>query len=495
MIGDEQSLAQDLSTFSSFVRQVREILTVAGPASLILLDELGAGTDPTEGAALGAALLEALLTGVRASSPRRTSSRSRSSLRWSRASRTRPLRSTPSGSSRRSDSSTGTRAEPRAHDRRAPRSPGRGDRPCPRARRRGEPPDRNAGRCAGRRTRDAEARAAAAARRETAAAGALAQAQVAAERARTDVRELRRAAETGGAGSPRGCAATGRPGARAPEGRRGGSAPGGAGGLPTAAATPEASLQPVPSSTDEPAPPGEVQLRGLGLRGRVVEEADGLVTVQTGSFTVKVSRSEIEPVTAGRPKTPRATVSVPARENAPRELHLLGRRTSARRGGREVPRRRGARRAPGDPPGPRQGHRGAPARRRGMSSGHPLVASFRLAEPAAGGAGATVVTLDEGAARRGRRPSTEPARRPGPEGQPMRVPPRSSTRSGRASISWTSWGRSFRSSAPASDGRASAPSIREDAVLHGQPEAKHLLLLRVRMPGAMRSSSCAGTIA
>ena len=61
VIGDEQSLAQDLSTFSSFVRQVREILTVAGPASLVLLDELGAGTDPTEGAALGAALLEALL--------------------------------------------------------------------------------------------------------------------------------------------------------------------------------------------------------------------------------------------------------------------------------------------------------------------------------------------------------------------------------------------------------------------------------------------------
>ncbi len=61
VIGDEQSLAQDLSTFSSFVRQVREILDVAGPGSLVLLDELGAGTDPAEGAALGAALLEALL--------------------------------------------------------------------------------------------------------------------------------------------------------------------------------------------------------------------------------------------------------------------------------------------------------------------------------------------------------------------------------------------------------------------------------------------------
>ncbi|MBI2468513.1 MAG: endonuclease MutS2, partial [Candidatus Rokubacteria bacterium] len=61
VIGDEQSLAQDLSTFSSFVAQVREILAAATPRSLVLLDELGAGTDPAEGAALGAALLEALL--------------------------------------------------------------------------------------------------------------------------------------------------------------------------------------------------------------------------------------------------------------------------------------------------------------------------------------------------------------------------------------------------------------------------------------------------
>ncbi len=60
-VGDDQDLLADRSTFSGRLLRLKEAWSAAGPDALLLLDELGSGTDPAEGAALGTSLLEGLL--------------------------------------------------------------------------------------------------------------------------------------------------------------------------------------------------------------------------------------------------------------------------------------------------------------------------------------------------------------------------------------------------------------------------------------------------
>lgn len=61
LIGDDQSVLEHLSTFSAYLTRLKRVLTRATPKSLVLLDELGSGTDPEEGAAIAASVIEHLL--------------------------------------------------------------------------------------------------------------------------------------------------------------------------------------------------------------------------------------------------------------------------------------------------------------------------------------------------------------------------------------------------------------------------------------------------
>jgi DNA mismatch repair protein MutS2 len=414
VIGDEQSLAQDLSTYSSFVRHVREILDVAGPRSLVLLDELGAGTDPVEGAALGAALLEALLDrGARVLAtthlePLKVFAQAEPRLRNATVAFD-PERLAPTFRieyGHPGPSYALTIAErlglPPAVIARARAHVGAQDR-----RLEALIADLDA------RTRAAEAAAAAATRREAEAAAARAQAARLVAEARAEAARLRRDAEAearallGEARRRIGHELDRLKGEDAARRREAHAAY-------RALRAAEAALQAVPVP-HEPAAGGEVQVRGTQLRGRVVAEAGGVLTVAAERLTVRVPRSEVEPA-APVNAPPGPGVSLPVREDVPRELHLLGLTADeARHAVEQFLDEAGL-----------AGHRdvrlihgkGTGVLRRTVEQclrAHAWVTGFRLAEPAAGGAGVTVATLEPAvsadALGPGRRSRARPARR------------------------------------------------------------------------------------
>jgi DNA mismatch repair protein MutS2 len=399
VIGDEQSLAQNLSTFSSFVGQVRDILATVTGRSLVLLDELGAGTDPAEGAALGAALVEALLD---------------RGARVVATTHLEPLKVFAEVEPRCRNASVAfdaERLEPTFRLEYGRPGPSYaltiGERlglPAPviaRARTHlSEASQRLEALIAALadRERTAEARLAEAGRREADAAQALERARQGQAGAEAEAARVRREAHAEarrmlvearrrvGQELDRLKAeeATRRQAQEAYHRLR----------------TAEAALAPPPGPAlpDDAPAAGEVRLRGLGLRGRVVAEDAGMVTVQAGSLTVKVPRSELEAApAAGHAATRRTPVSVPSRYDVPRELHLLGRTTDEARMAVEkflddaiLAGHDAVRIVHG---------KGTGALRRaveGSLRGHPLVAGFRPGAPAEGGTGATVVDLVEG---------------------------------------------------------------------------------------------------
>jgi DNA mismatch repair protein MutS2 len=402
VIGDEQSLAQNLSTFSSFVRQMRQILATAGARSLVLLDELGAGTDPAEGAALGAALIEALLErGARVVATTHleplkvfaeTAARCRNASVAFDAERLEPTfrleydRPGPSYAltiGERLGLPAAVIAEARAH--------------LSEAGRRIETLIAELTE----RERTAEARLADATRREAEATGALERARQALARAEAEAARIHREAHAEARGllvdtRRRVGQELDRLKAEEITRRRAQDA---YHRLRTAEAELAAAPPGVPSDPDALVS-GEVRLRGLGLRGRVVAEDEGTVTVQAGSLTVRVPRTELEaaPAAAGSRSASRSpAVSLPSRYDVPRELHLLGRTTDEARAAVEKF-LDDAVLAGYDTVRIVHG-KGTGALKRAVEAklrGHPLVAGFRIGAPAEGGSGATVVTLVEG---------------------------------------------------------------------------------------------------
>jgi DNA mismatch repair protein MutS2 len=400
IIGDDQSVAENLSTFSAFVKQVREILADADDHSLVLLDELGAGTDPDEGAALAQAILEELAT--------------RGALVMA-TTHLEPLKAFASTHPKARNASVEFDAATLAPTFRVVY-----DRPGQSyaltiAARLGLPADlieraqdhrsAEAARLSelllrlDEQTRTEAERTRGIERREQEAAASLARAQAqesqaearasqtlsrAKQEAAQLVTDVRRAV---GAEWER-LKQSDRSKRSLEEGRR---------RLNQVAARIEPpAATPSPSDLAALVPGATVVAEHLGVRGRIAAVAGSTATVRAGSVTLRVPLGALRAVepAASPPTRPAVSIRVPEKTGVGPELHLLGRTTDE---AREMVEQYLDDAFMAGLPAVRLVHgKGTGALRkavRTLLSAHPLVASFRDGEPSEGGAGATVAAL------------------------------------------------------------------------------------------------------
>jgi DNA mismatch repair protein MutS2 len=401
IVGDDQSVAENLSTFSAFVKQVREILADADTRSLVLLDELGAGTDPDEGAALAQAILEELAA--------------RGALVMA-TTHLEPLKAFASTHPRARNASVefdGATLAPTfrvLYDR-----PGQSY-ALTIAARLGLPPDlieraqshrsEQAARLSelllrlDEQTRTEVERTRAIERREQEAAASLARAREhesqaemrasqALTRAKQDASQLLTEVRRAVAAEWERLKRSDRSKRSLEEGRR---------RLNETAArlAPPADL---PAAADLAAlvPGASVVAEHLGVRGQIAAVAGGTATVRAGSVTLRVPLAALRAVAAAPARQSPAAIRVPEKTGVGSELHLLGRTTDE---AREMVEQYLDDAFMAGLPTVRLVHgKGTGALRktvRTLLSAHPLVASFRDGEPSEGGAGATVAALKVG---------------------------------------------------------------------------------------------------
>jgi DNA mismatch repair protein MutS2 len=398
VIGDEQSVAENLSTFSAFVAQVRDLLEHVDARSLVLLDELGAGTDPDEGAALAQAILEALerrgalvmatthLEPLKAFASTHPGARN-ASVEFDRERLAPTFRLVYDHPGQSYALAIGARlgldqalieraqAHRSAHAARLGELLARLDE----------------------QTRTEAARALAIERSETEAAAHLARAAAEVARAEARAREILARAQQEAAAlvsDIRRAVAAEWEGLKHTERTRkkldeAGARVRGLGarvGMPAAAVATPAELL---------APGDAVEAPHLGVRGRLQAVAGATATVASGTITVRVPVQSLHKVPAGGPG-PRP-VRVPEKATVAPELHLLGRTTDEARG--IVEKYLDDAFLAGLPTVRLVHGKGSGALRRvihDLLTGHPLVESFRGGHQTEGGAGATVAVLKVG---------------------------------------------------------------------------------------------------